>query len=284
MSTEYAGSNVYPVTITVPTDGDVDAAVAYAVAMEQLADRTAYLNNIISNPLDLTDATFHGLTTFADGSIVSVTLDAISLTANGPVELASVANTVSITGAVLTALAAGNININAGAALTLAASGNVNVNATGAVAVTGTVADFLGGTLIVDPAEIALGTNVTLGGGIGDTVQSYGVFIPARVRHVPVVAVDADHAYAIADGMEFLVPTLTTTRTYTIAETGAVDGDTMLFTMCPDSTAATGGLIIMRAVDSTQLGPSILKVGAAPDWMMIKRIAGRWQPWTWGGF
>jgi len=71
MSHAYAGNPVYPGTITIPDDGDIDAAASYAVAFEQLADRCAALTGggvggSFLNPI-LTNATFHGLTTFLDG-------------------------------------------------------------------------------------------------------------------------------------------------------------------------------------------------------------------------
>jgi hypothetical protein len=58
MSTTYAGANVFPVGITIPSDGDAENASSVNVPIEALADRTVYLKAVaavLSARLDVKD-------------------------------------------------------------------------------------------------------------------------------------------------------------------------------------------------------------------------------------
>lgn len=46
MSTTYAGTDVFPITITLPADGDPPVVASVNVPLEGLADRTAYLKSV----------------------------------------------------------------------------------------------------------------------------------------------------------------------------------------------------------------------------------------------
>jgi hypothetical protein len=112
MSHEYNGVSSYPITITIPDDGDLDAAAAYAVAFQQLADRTTALTGG-GVGVDFTDAHFHGASTFADGTIAA-TVTSMDVNATGDVFIAA--------GGTLGLGAAGATTINGGV-VTIDASG-----------------------------------------------------------------------------------------------------------------------------------------------------------------
>lgn len=60
MSSTYAGSNIYPTSITEPSDGDAVTAASVNAAIEGLADRSTYLKNRVA------------LYTFATGPLAKV--------------------------------------------------------------------------------------------------------------------------------------------------------------------------------------------------------------------
>lgn len=142
MSTEYTGFNSFPATITVPDDGDETAAASVVVALEQLADRTKYLEAIVTGgAAEFTNAVLHGNTTMPDGSLVA-DLTGILLHADNTVALDS------------------DVDI------TLHADANVIVTAVSV--------DLLGGKFLVDATHLELADDVSLGGGTGDTVTVQG--------------------------------------------------------------------------------------------------------------
>lgn len=153
MATDYAGTNIFPATITVLDDLDLKNAASVAVPLEQLADRTAYLNALIMGGanLEFTDATFHGTTTFADGTIAA-TLTAVVLTT------------------------ANDIELQAAQDIDLLATQDINIEAVGSVVFVAAEVDMLNGVAIVSPTSIQLNASVMLGGGAADTVGVQGTF------------------------------------------------------------------------------------------------------------
>jgi hypothetical protein len=219
VSTPYAGNLIFPATITVLEDSDLKDAQSVAVALEQLADRTAYLNGIITGGVDLsfTDATFHGVTNFADGSLngtldnpssltfghfFHVTIadngsfvsamalqlggDTIEMNAGTSFDLFAFGTSMSMGGAAAT-LNADNIALNGGLGVTL------NVGATHGVQVTGAIAssyfDCFGGRFNVTAGpgagscEIAVGS-VLLGDGAAATVTVPGTLFASGAVNI----------------------------------------------------------------------------------------------------
>jgi hypothetical protein len=183
VSLDYAGNNAYPVTVTIMEDGDETDAASYAVGLEQLADRTAYLNALITGgiALDFTDATFHGATIVADGTIAA-TVDSVSVVATGTVTVASGldalflgGNSIELGSTTHIMLSAADVTINATDDLVLNIDGDALIDVAGNLAITGADAiDLLGGRVLLDATHIELATNVSLGGGVGDTVTVQG--------------------------------------------------------------------------------------------------------------
>lgn len=105
MSTAYAGVNVFPTTIPIPSDGDMKTAAAVGAALQGLKDATTYLAliHLGTNPAGvLKNPTIKGNVTYTkDGSNrshnmvdIALTIDDLSaITINGP---ASTAPAVSI--------------------------------------------------------------------------------------------------------------------------------------------------------------------------------------------
>jgi len=179
--TPYAGNPVYIATITVMDDGDPDVAATYAVPIEQLADRAAYLKDAIDSGIgfEFTDAILHGDTTFPDGTI-GATVDDVSVVAANGVSIAAVAaeaflggNTVAIGATTtVTITATTDLTINVGDDLAIDVNGDAGIDLANGMAITGAgTVDIFGGRVII-PASgtVEIGTSVTLGGGGGDTV------------------------------------------------------------------------------------------------------------------
>lgn len=124
--TPYPGNPSYIVDISVMDDGDPDVAATYAVPIEQLADRTAYLKDLIDGGIgfEFTDAILHGDTTFPDGTI-DATLTALDIDVTG------------------------NINIGASLDITIAASDDLTLAATDQAVFGGNTAT-IGGTVAVN--------------------------------------------------------------------------------------------------------------------------------------
>jgi hypothetical protein len=81
MSVTYAGSDAFPPNITIPSDGDDDTAAAVDVALEGLADRTAWIKARLSaagGNVDFDTVTVHTLL----HALASVLFDAGGLVAN----------------------------------------------------------------------------------------------------------------------------------------------------------------------------------------------------------
>lgn len=181
MATPYTGNPVYVASITVMDDGDPDVAATYAVPIEQLADRAAYLKDAIDSGIgfEFTDAVLHGDTTFPDGTI-GATVDSMSLVATGAISLASSGGLLFVggnsfeVGATTTALigVGTDLTINVGDDLAIDVNGDASLDVANGMAITGAgTIDIFGGKVII-PASgtVEIGTSVLLGGGGGDTV------------------------------------------------------------------------------------------------------------------
>jgi hypothetical protein len=129
VATEYSGSPVLHVSITVLDDLDLKNAASVAVPLQQLQDSVMYLNGIVTGGLDFdfTDATFHGTTTFADGALQATVTSigfqavAISLTSTGDMDV-TVADdlTMAVTDD-LTMTVGGDVAMTASGSVTIAA-------------------------------------------------------------------------------------------------------------------------------------------------------------------
>jgi hypothetical protein len=180
VSTEYAGNPSYAVTITVPTDDDEFDVASVDVPLEQLADRTAYLKQLVEDGIgfELTDAVLHGDTTFPDGSIDATVTDITFVASNG----------VSIAAAGAEAFLGGNnvaigstttVAVTATTDMTVTVGDDLTIDANGDIIITGggsSTLDIYGGRVIIPetggPIELAAG--LVLGGGTGDTIAVAG--------------------------------------------------------------------------------------------------------------
>lgn len=187
---DYPGNPVYWPSITLPDDGDVDAAHAYAVAMAQLADRTENLR-VGGTGFDFTDTIFHGATIFADGSF-SVTTDTVDIfahtitnvTATTKVALSAATITAFATAGVMTLSASQSITIGAATFIALNAPGSlggsvgsivfnvssfIDINATGGITIDGSVINLNSGLFRIS------GSTITIGGDPASHVVEYDV-------------------------------------------------------------------------------------------------------------
>jgi len=177
VSTDYAGNLIYPATITVLEDSDLKDAASVAVALEQLADRTAYLNGIITGGIDLefTNATFHGATNFADGTSHATITD---------FELSTTTHIQIGAGTTVDLAATAALAINAGAELGITAGTDLIVDVGDDIIVTGEAGselDIFGGRVIIRASgAIDLGAALNLGGGTGDAVAVLGTLAAAH--------------------------------------------------------------------------------------------------------
>lgn len=75
MSVTYAGADSFPSNITIPSDGDDDTAAAVDVALEGLADRTAWIKNRLAaagGVLDLQTVKIHTLLEILSGANLKI--------------------------------------------------------------------------------------------------------------------------------------------------------------------------------------------------------------------
>jgi hypothetical protein len=135
----------------------------------------------------------------------------------------------------------------------------------------------------VSGGTVNLNTTTNIGGFFNCTAEA--VFNGSKtIRLRDINGVNADHTYSYSDGDIVDIPTQTASHTYRVTNTGVSRGNMMLFTMGSDATSANGnGIILVRDIDSTQIGPSIIKgTGTNPEWMWIRFDGIKWQPMTFG--
>lgn len=201
MSTEYVGFDSYTVSITVVTDDDEFDAASVAVAIQQIADRTAYLKARLDGGLgfEFTDAILHGDTTLPDG-----TLDA---------DLTNLDIAVVGSGTIATTV---GLSIAAAGAELFLGGNNVSLQATTTVAIGGTSCDILSGQLVVSPTLIDLTADVRLGVNSSDTITVRGALDVKSTSLFEDVATFSDVA-SFDGGATFLDDTLFTgtNKTYT---------------------------------------------------------------------
>lgn len=322
MSTEYAGNDSYPVTITIPTDDDEGDAAAYDVPFEQLADRTHYLKLRLDEGIgfELTDAILHGDTTFPDGTIDATGITDLTVVASNAVTIAAAAGEAFLGGNTVALGSTTTITLTATTDVIVTAGGDINVSAGDDIIITGaagSVLDLWGGRVVV-PASggpIELATDVLLGGGTGDTTTVQGDLVAnvdasvggdldvtgastlggntlvqaklffgsaGTMKLRRIAGVNADHTYVVTDAMLVMVPTLSATRTYDIDVTGAEDGHFMIFSMASDATSANGNGIVLRRAGGGLQIGPSIVKGTQIDWMMIVFDGANWQPALWG--
>ena len=262
MPTPYTGFASYPVTITVPDGSDPDDAATVAVPLEQLADRTTYLNDIVtggSSP-SFNDATFTGTTTFSGGD----------MDINGPYHITASSLTFDFNGGQIL-LASGNIELGPDVLLGGGTGDDVNVrgtlnaqhNSNFAVSKTHTFNGALVSTAGITVTAGSLVTHeINVGGGAlaadaalinHNTAARFGpyavelagaIVTPTGVGRVrtrlavtlPTIASNV----AIASGDYFLIPSLSADAIYTLLTTGAAAGDMMHFCAAGNPTAFSG--------------------------------------------
>lgn len=248
MSTEYAGNDSYPATITVVSDDEEFDAASVAVAFQQLRDGETYLKARIDGGegFEFTDAILHGDTTFPDGSITanldddcSIQTDAdIILNASG--DLVFLGDSADFLG--------GKVNIGA-TLITLADDVNLGGAGADAITVVGTLTTqqnvtFGGGSIIAVAVNTHMtvngaGKTITFGSSLAEVDFASDVFV-SKVLHLdtaghilerPIAGASSDHTYGINDADEVAVPQLTVASiTYLLSATGAATGARMRFT------------------------------------------------------
>jgi hypothetical protein len=137
MSTPYTGNPLFILEITVPDDGDEDVAAAYSTAVEQLADRTAYLKAAVEGggPIipEFTNAILHGNTTLPDGQLTG-SISLLDFDIAGDVELVASGMTTLISGGDLAIKSSTFVILQDGLILLDAATSNVSIgNFSGAI-------------------------------------------------------------------------------------------------------------------------------------------------------
>jgi hypothetical protein len=209
VSTEYVGFNSFPVTVTIPTDDDEFDAASVAVPLEQLADRTKWLEARVdgsSGGAEFTDATFHGTTTFADGTIIGAltglglevdnasTLtfnDDLTVSVADDLSVAAIAGSLFLGGndielgstTTVTISATTDMIVNVGDDLVVDVNGDANIDIAGALNIQGIDSiDISSGTIIWDPSTLQINQtldvngNVSLGTSTASTIEVEGSF------------------------------------------------------------------------------------------------------------
>lgn len=236
--------------------------------------------------------------TYAPSSVITIAGSGAdfttTLTVSGTLEVTGTTNldgpttsTVSITidggsSALLELTSGATLQGDAGSILAWAGTSTF----TGTVAMNG-IATFNATPVFASGLTVSSGTaNLNTTTQIGGFFNCSAVMVlqgGARVRERRVSGMNADTSYAVADATVVDVPTLSANRTYAISSTGAVDGDTITFTMASDATSANGfGITLQRVSDATSIGPGIVKTVGAPVWMRIIFDSTKWQPCEWG--
>ena len=189
-------------------------------------------------------------------------------------------STVYNSGATITVNTGTTTQINSGAAWTF--QNTVTVNGSSAWTWSSTAsATFATGTSLTVASGAALAIN-----GASTLTAKMTASGVGRVTQRRVAAVNADHnSYGIDDGDYFDIPTQSANHTYTINLSDAVAGDTMTFSMASSATSVgTFGVILIRAADSTQIGPSLVKNTGGIVAMTIQFDGTKWQPLIWSPY
>jgi hypothetical protein len=187
MSTEYTGVATYPITITVPDGSDADDAASAAVAIMQLADRCEALR--AGHNLVFYDATFHGASYFADGTIAA-DVEQINLNATVGIGISASEELFLYAGTDFRVQANqngdidifGNLALDVGGNVACNIGGNAVINPSGILNFGGSAVDFMGGLVHFSPAGISLGSSTSnpteIRGGL--TAQHNATFIAGK--------------------------------------------------------------------------------------------------------
>jgi hypothetical protein len=259
LATEYSGSPVLHVSITVLDDLDLKNAASVAVPLQQLQDSVMYLNGIVTGGIDFdfTDATFHGTTTFADGSIAAPGLTGVAVSASADITMAA-GDDMTLTAT--DALALGGNAITLGAAAALALSGNaVAIGSATDVQINSVSLDVRSGQLTVAAGAIQIGTgadaivitgdslnlgatdlygnascNVALAGAVvfdtASDVEAAGLLrVTGKLRLRTSNHPGTDSSADGTGGYEHIFPDPAANRLVTLAHTGAAIGQRLRF-------------------------------------------------------
>lgn len=259
MSSTYNGINVFPASITIPSDGDLADAGSVNISLEGLADRTTYLNNFITgtNPgaqlvsPSLINPNFVGVISFAnpligDGSHLFLSQPGETTIILGN-SIFSVGNTHRVDGI---------MQIANGGAFHSQSGSNFFFDGGSAINMSGTMSAF--GRIIMTATG-----HITYRNGVA-------------------AATPASYSLSISDGDEFFVDPTTSNLVITILNAGANNGDRMRFNVI--NATNTTNVVSLAREDATSIIPfgSALTAGlrnAAGYWVCVDiiRRSGRWE-------
>ena len=293
---DYPGNPFYWPSITLPDDGDIDAAHAYARGMAQLADRTEVLR-VGGTGFDFTDTIFHGATIFADGSF-SVTTETVDIYAS-TITNVTAATKVALSSATITAQAtAGLMSLSASQSISLGAATFIALNATGSLGgsvgnIGFNVVSFIDinatGGITLDGSSINLNTGMLL---ISGPTISIGGDSASHVVQFDVATINLYNAHLTGTGLvSFAGPGATEIKTLRQSCATHGDGDFAI-----DGTGAyehiiTGNASVMRGISLSHTGAALgqrirfnaQKVLAGPNYYLLGYGAKQWHLWNTAG-
>lgn len=273
MPTPYAGNTVYIASIDIPIDSDPPDASSLAVPLQQLADRTAYLQDVVTGGAGATfnDVTLTGTTTIS-GTLQNGTLNTVSLIVTGVIGASAQAIALTATTTSLGLAAATDITLAASDDITLTATDDVTVTCadltiltSGATTVNALVVQ--GALTANDPAifadavtinDLLTVEDINCTGGLevagaffadvnlietasGKEARFGGKVMLQGVGHWverPLDVANADTTYSVNDASIFFIPSGHSAHTYTLADTAAVAGSWMRW-YCEQGSAFT---------------------------------------------
>lgn len=232
MPTAYDGANSYPVSVTIPSDGDPKTATTVTVSLEALIDRTTWLWSMlhgINAGAILDGATFNGASHFVGAATFDAAITGTDLTLSGAANLGGL--------------------VNIGGGLTVAVWSDLQGGADigNHLTVTGGDTDLSGPTTLRGETTVSedeghlivpVGATLTVFGrievpaaatlAVDGIIELTGLINPTGTGGIavrPVIGAATNHDYSIADGTHIKVPPLPDAAViYTILSTGAYEG------------------------------------------------------------
>jgi hypothetical protein len=261
VSSTYNGANTFPVSITIPSDGDLATAGSVNVSLEALADRTVNLQGFVTgaNPgATLVNPIFIGTLTISAGAIVG---DGAILNVSQPGEqtrflgatLFSVGNQHTVDG-IMSISPSGQFIVQAGGSITVNASATMTING---------VEDVFGQIVLHNPGYI-------------------------QFRIFEASASPSAYTLSIQNGDEFFIDPTVSNMLITMADPPS-DGLRVRFTVV--GATNTTNFVNLARTDATSIIPfgssataALRNVANNWNWVDIVSRGGRWQPSALGKF
>lgn len=260
MSSPYNGANTFPVTITIPSDGDLATAASVNVSLEALADRTVnlqgFLNGTNAGP-SLLNPTLSGTLTIFAGALHG---DGTFLNISQPGE------TTRFLGG--TVFSFGNLHKVDGI-MSIQPGGDFVVTAGGAISISAGASATLNGTLDV----------------FGTVVLHAPGYIQFRIFSLS--PTPASQTLSIQNGDEFFIDPTTSNMGFVMSDPPS-DGLRVRFSVV--NATNTANAVNVQRSDLTSLVPAFATLGVLrwsagyPIWLDIVSRGGRWECSAYGKY